>query len=108
MSELTVTIVNYRTANSSEKRTAFGVARPSLLGNPFVIGRDGGRDEVIRLYEAWLDERLADSASPQTRMIKELRAILRHEGSITLICWCAPERCHAEVIRDRLLEVVDD
>ena len=27
--------------------------RPSPLGNPFVIGRDGTRDEVCDKYEAW-------------------------------------------------------
>ena len=28
--------------------------RPSPLGNPFIIGRDGTRDEVCDKYEAWL------------------------------------------------------
>jgi hypothetical protein len=32
------------------------IGRPSKWGNPFVIGRDGTRDEVIARYEAWLLE----------------------------------------------------
>ena len=30
------------------------VGRPSKWGNPFVIGRDGSRDEVIAKYRAWI------------------------------------------------------
>jgi Domain of unknown function (DUF4326) len=30
------------------------VGRPSKWGNPFVIGRDGTRDEVIAKYRAWI------------------------------------------------------
>jgi hypothetical protein len=47
------------------------VGRPSGLGNPFVIGRDGGRDEVIEKYRVWLGERLNHDC-PATRMFIEL------------------------------------
>jgi hypothetical protein len=30
------------------------VGRPSKWGNPFVIGRDGSREEVIAKYRAWI------------------------------------------------------
>ena len=30
------------------------IGRPSVWGNPFVIGKDGSRDDVIAKYEAWL------------------------------------------------------
>jgi hypothetical protein len=30
------------------------VGRPGKWGNPFVIGRDGSRDEVIAKYRAWI------------------------------------------------------
>ena len=30
------------------------VGRPSIWGNPFVIGKDGSRAEVIEKYETWL------------------------------------------------------
>jgi hypothetical protein len=38
------------------KREAFNVyiGRPGKWGNPFVIGKDGTRAEVIAKYEAWL------------------------------------------------------
>lgn len=62
------------------------VGRPTKWGNPFVIGRDGSRAEVIAKYE----ERLR--ASPL--MMREL-AELRGKS---LVCWCAPLPCHADVL----------
>lgn len=63
------------------------VGRPSKYGNPFMIGRDGTRSEVIAKYEAWLASRpdLIEAAK------RELR------GKV-LACWCAPEACHADVL----------
>lgn len=63
------------------------VGRPSIWGNPFQCGRHGSRDEVIALFEAWL---LAQPA-----LVTRAKAELR--GKV-LGCWCAPLRCHAEVL----------
>ena len=30
------------------------IGRPSLLGNPYAIGKDGTRQEVIERYRTWL------------------------------------------------------
>jgi hypothetical protein len=30
------------------------IGRPSMWGNPFVIGKDGTRAEVVEKYECWL------------------------------------------------------
>lgn len=30
------------------------VGRPSALGNPFLVGRDGTREDVIARYRKWL------------------------------------------------------
>jgi hypothetical protein len=62
------------------------VGRPTKWGNPFVIGRDGSRDQVIAQYRAWIVRQPALTAA-----LHELRGK-------NLVCWCAPERCHAEVL----------
>jgi len=62
------------------------VGRPSRWGNPFKIGRDGDRDEVIRKYEAYLLGR------------PDLLAHLPDLRGKDLVCWCAPEACHADVL----------
>jgi hypothetical protein len=63
------------------------VARPTKFGNPFNIGEDGTREEVIAKYREWL---LA-----QTELVAAAKAELR---GCDLGCWCAPEPCHADVL----------
>ena len=83
-----MTVVNKRTHKPTPNDLYIG--RPSILGNPFVIGRDGTREEVINKYEdyAW-DKIETDDIFRQ--------AIIDSVGS-TLVCWCSPEACHGDVI----------
>jgi hypothetical protein len=78
------------------------VGRPSVLGNPFVVGRDGSRNELIAQYRRWLWARLQEPNSPQEH---ELRRLLARAaaGELELLCWCHPLPCHAEVVRSALL-----
>lgn len=62
------------------------IGRPSIWGNPFAIGRDGTRAEVIAKYETWLAQ--------QPRLMVQLDRLRgRH-----LVCWCAPLPCHGDVL----------
>lgn len=54
--------------------------------NPYKIGKDGTRNEVLALYEIYLRN------SP-----KLLELIMTLEGK-TLGCWCKPKKCHGDVI----------
>lgn len=69
------------------------------FGNPFEIGSDGPRDEVIDKYEKWLNAGetfLNKDATPARRQwILDNLYLLKGE---TLGCWCSPLRCHSEVL----------
>jgi hypothetical protein len=78
------------------------VGRPSALGNPYVIGRDGTREEVIARYAVWLDEQLADPDSRASRSLARLLDSARRVGALVLLCYCHPQKCHADVIKARL------
>lgn len=69
------------------------VGRPTAWGNPFVIGTDGTREDVIAKYRKWLEEEgLKNYAAYGSAIIAtELRGK-------DLVCWCAPEACHADVL----------
>jgi hypothetical protein len=69
-----------------EKYTVY-IGRPSAFGNPFAVGRDGSREEVIAKYET-----LARSSPDLMEAIGNLK-----EDDV-LGCWCFPQRCHGEVI----------
>ncbi len=62
------------------------IGRPGIWGNPYTIGRDGNRDEVIALYE----RHLLDSP--------ELLAKLPQLKGMVLGCWCKPKACHGDVL----------
>ena len=74
------------------------IGRPSPLGNPFIIGRDGDREEVIRKYRDFLDVALHndDRIKAEFERLEELN----RKGDVILICWCAPSKCHGDVIKE--------
>lgn len=62
------------------------IGRPSKWGNPFTIGRDGTRDEVIAKYERWIHTQ------------PELLASIGELRGKRIACWCAPLSCHGDVL----------
>ena len=71
------------------------IGRPSKWGNPFVIGKDGSREEVIQKYEKWIMS--DENATLRTQIKKELK------GKV-LGCWCKPKACHGDI----LARIVDE
>lgn len=61
----------------------------SIWANPFKIGKDGNRDQVIDKYEKYMKEFLQD---------RELRKNLMELKGKVLGCWCSPARCHGDVL----------
>lgn len=70
------------------KKSRFDVyiGRPSKWGNPFKIGIDGDREQVIEKYRKWL---LSNPAL--------LRCLSELKGKV-LGCWCKPDACHGDVL----------
>ena len=73
------------------------VGRPSVLGNPFVIGHDGDRAEVVAKYRRWLWIQMREDG-PVLHEIDRLAEKFIKQRGLTLVCWCAPKACHADVI----------
>lgn len=94
----------------------FWIDRRTPLGNEFIIGRHGTRDEVIELFRKQLWTRLKPwgnkTLTTQTfcddpgalPAITQFRQILEaaRAGPVRLLCHCPPERCHGEVIKSAL------
>ena len=83
-------IVNLKHEPGAVARGAVRIDRRTAWGNPFVVGRDGTRDEVIARYriELWRQIRSGEIA------LADLAAIAECDYA----CWCAPRRCHGEVL----------
>ena len=65
------------------------IGRPGPWGNPFEIGKDGDREEVVEKYAEWL---LA-----QPELVEKAKEELK--GKV-LGCWCAPKLCHGDILAE--------
>ena len=68
--------------------------RASPFYNPYKIGIDGTRDEVIEKYRKYILEKLNSDA-----VFKKQLLCLKGK---TLGCWCKPEPCHGDVLLEIL------
>lgn len=75
------------------KKAEFDVRidRATRWGNPFRIGVDGDREEVIRKFFDWV----LTSDEPKAEWIRDNVHTLHGK---TLGCWCAPQACHGDVL----------
>ena len=68
------------------------IGRGSIWGNPFMIGKDGDRDEVIKKYK--------DRILKKPELLKRLPEL---KGKV-LGCYCKPLACHGDVLVELLEE----
>jgi len=64
------------------------IGRPSKWGNPFTIGKDGTREEVVRKYRSYIMNK--------PDLLKDIHKL----KDCILGCWCSPKACHGDVIID--------
>lgn len=79
------------------------VDRASVLGNPFVMNNESERNLVCDKYEEYFKEQ-CNTNREFFDEIARIYHIYHNYGKLELFCWCAPKRCHAETIRNFLLE----
>jgi hypothetical protein len=93
MNDYEIKIVNKRDGTPGEY-----IGRPSVLGNPFAIGHDGTRQEVIAKYREWLWIKVKSMDQAVLEELDRLAEKLITDGGLTLVCWCAPQACHGDVL----------
>lgn len=64
------------------------IDRSTKWGNPFRIGLDGTRAQVVQKYESWLQDQ------------PELMAALPELRGCRLLCHCSPRLCHGDVLAE--------
>lgn len=97
----TVEVINKR----NHSKGGVYIGRPGIFGNPFRIGPDGDRAEVIEKYRQWLSVELGRNQELREALEDLVQRVSRGED-LQLVCWCAPQPCHgdvlAELIRERI------
>ena len=76
-----------KVVNKRKEHYTHYIGRGSIFGNPFVIGKDGSREEVIQKYREY-----APTNPELMKAIKEL------PKDAILGCYCKPQTCHGDVI----------
>ena len=66
------------------------IGRGSKWGNPFRIGIDGTREDVIKQYRDWIQT--------QPHLLNSLEEL---RGK-TLGCFCSPQACHGDILVELL------
>ena len=84
-------VLNLRdSAALSRHRDYVPIDRRTRWGNPYHIGKDGTREEVIAKYRTWLWEQIKLGRI----RINDLAAL----AGRPLACHCAPLECHGNVL----------
>lgn len=76
------------------------IGRGSKYGNPYAIGHDGDRDEVIRKYKYDFDRGFLKGGVDFKRQILSLRGL-------RLGCHCKPKACHGDVLASYINSIDD-
>jgi hypothetical protein len=82
-----------RVVNKKAEKWDVYIGRGSAFGNPYIIGKDGTREEVIEKYRLWFAKKLNNHRF--ARAVQELRGK-------RLGCFCKPAACHGDVIVEYL------
>jgi len=80
-------VFNARDVGPVSNSNQIYVGRPSKWGNPFEIGKDGTREQVIAMFRDYI------LSSDLMKDLHELRGK-------DLVCWCHPLACHADVLME--------
>ena len=69
--------------------------KASIFCNPFIIDKDGNREEVLIKYEEYIRERLKGDEVGNDPIFKV--ELMKLKGK-NLGCWCKPEKCHGDIL----------
>ena len=91
---------------SKWKQSGFYVGRPTILGNPFRIDEQITREESIQRYAEWFISKIKSRNNHFIQHLHIMEHMLKENGKLDLVCWCAPEMCHADLIKQVLLNKI--
>lgn len=63
------------------------IGRGSPYGNPYIIGKDGTREEVVQKYKEYIE-----------RYPELIELVKRNLKGRDLVCYCSPKNCHGLIL----------
>lgn len=100
-----ITIINL---NKIDRRKvdvpyAFACGRGTPLENPFYLAAGCTRDQSCDKYHEYFYNSMRHKHLFRQAVWKLIEAYKKY-GKLWLLCWCAPERCHTETIKESILQ----
>jgi hypothetical protein len=86
----------YKKGNAPDNAVYIG--RGSAWGNPYVIGKDGDRAEVIEKYRVWAYQKWVEDQGYGVDWLEPIKGK-------DLVCFCAPLACHGDVLLEMIREM---
>jgi hypothetical protein len=87
-------IVNIRKEKYDVYIGRAGHGQDGYFGNPFVLGKDGNRKEVLEKYKVYFYNRIKNDP--------EFKSRIERLAGLTLGCFCVPLKCHGHIIIEYL------
>ena len=107
---MAIIVYNRTKEDHSSSPNNFPIYRPSILGNPYTDIKERNtkaqyvvrnRDEAIDCYSDYYDV-MYGSNLEFTREIDEIYEKYKAGQDVYLECYCAPKKCHGDVIAEKL------
>ena len=103
-------VYNRTKEDYSDKPGNYACYRPSILSNPYTHIKDkktlatfivSDRDTAIDMYEKYFDL-MYGSNKQFTNEIDKIYEKYKSGEDIYLECYCKPQRCHGDIIKEKL------
>ncbi len=119
-----IKVIHHREQTNWPPHCTMYVGRPTPLGNPFTHIKDrktkahflvDTREEAIESYRLQFGFLLNDNPvggtlrhylQPIQDQFDKLLDIYRRNNMLVLVCWCAPKSCHADILKEMILEKI--
>lgn len=107
---MSIIVYNRTKEDHSLNHNNIPIYRPNILGNPFTDIKDKAtkaqyvvknRDEAIERYSEYFDV-MYGSNIEFTKAVDEIYEKYKRGEDVYLECYCAPRRCHGDVIVEKL------
>jgi len=85
-----MTVLNKYQHGNRKPPDAVNIMRGTQFGNPFIVGRDGDRLDVVEKFRQYLRREI--------KRRPEFRKAVRSLHGKDLYCCCAPLPCHGDVL----------
>lgn len=94
--------------NKHHKQDGEYIGRGSPLGNPWPIQGLDTREIVIARYKVYLRQQIENGNQEVINELERLGNIAITTGSLNLQCFCSPQLCHGDVIKEVLENAIQE